>query len=122
MLNNDSNQQNQHMENSNGSATLEYNAPPKNLMEAALKQRSDASTYLKVGDIVEGSVLSREGNKLFLDVGARGIGVVFGKEFYEAQHIIKDLKLGDTVMAKVLELESSIVEGYPELSLKEAGK
>lgn len=94
----------------------------KHPMEALLKQKVDAGMYIKIGDIIEGVVLFREGNRLFIDMGVRGVGVVFGKEFYEAQHIIKGLKIGDTVTAKVVELESSIIEGYPELSLKEAGK
>ncbi len=94
----------------------------KHPMEALLKQKVDASMYIKIGDIINGVVLFREGNRLFIDMDARGVGVVFGKEFYEAQHIIKGLKIGDMVTAKVVELESSIVEGYSELSLKEAGK
>ncbi|MEK7636108.1 MAG: S1 RNA-binding domain-containing protein [Patescibacteria group bacterium] len=94
----------------------------KHPMEALLKQKIDAGMYIKIGDIVDGTILFREGNRLFIDMDARGVGVVFGKEFYEAQHVIRGLKIGDAVTAKVVELESSIIEGYPELSLKEAGK
>lgn len=94
----------------------------KHSMEALLKQRGDGGLQLKVGDIVEGVIVQRQGNRLFIDLGSRGLGVVFGKEFYEAQHAIKNLKSGSTVTAKVVELESDIIEGYPELSLKEAGK
>lgn len=94
----------------------------KHPMEALLKQRTDATTYLHVGDIVEGVVMERRGSRMFIDLGSRGIGVVFGKEFYEAQHAIKNIKIGDTVAVKVVELESEVIEGYPELSLKEAGK
>lgn len=94
----------------------------KHPMENLLKQRGDAALYLKVGDIVEGAIISRKGSRLFIDLGLRGIGVVFGKEFYEAQHAIKGLTTGDTVTAKVIELESEIEKGYPELSLKEAGR
>ncbi|MEK7148928.1 MAG: S1 RNA-binding domain-containing protein [Patescibacteria group bacterium] len=95
---------------------------PKHPMEALLKQRADGVLYLKVGDIVEGIFLERAGSRLFINLGPRGIAVVFGKEFYDAQHVIKNLKPGDTVTAKVVELESSIEKGYPELSLKEAGR
>lgn len=94
----------------------------KHPMEMLLKQRGDGGIQLKAGDIVEGIVLQRQGNRLFVDLGSRGIGVVFGKEFYEAQHAIKNVKPGDALTAKVVQLESDIVEGYPELSLKEAGK
>lgn len=95
---------------------------PKHPMEGLLKQRLDVGLYIKVGDVVEGKVLLRRGNRLFIDLGPKGIGVVFGKEFYEAQHAVKNLQIGDMVTAKVIEQESSIEEGYPELSLKEAGK
>lgn len=94
----------------------------KHPMEALLKQRADSGLFLKVGDVIDGKVLGREGNRLFVDLGPRGIGVVFGKEYYEAQHAIKNVTVGETVTAKVVELESDIVPGYPELSLKEAGK
>ncbi len=110
----------------NGSVASDASAKadlrPKHPMDALLKQRADAGMYLKVGDIVEGTVLDRKGNRLYIDLGPKGVAVVFGKEFYEAQHIVKNLKKGDTVTGKVIELESTIEKGYPELSLKEAGR
>lgn len=109
-------------ERDTASRSVTIDRAPKHPMEALLKQRDDGGLQLKVGDIVEGVVVQRNGNRLFIDLGSRGIGVVFGREFYEAQNAIKNLKPGDTVTAKIIELESDIVEGYPELSLKEAGK
>ncbi|KKU11979.1 MAG: RNA binding S1 domain protein, partial [Candidatus Azambacteria bacterium GW2011_GWC2_45_7b] len=73
--------------------------PGNHIMEALL--RTQPKVFLKIGDLIEGSLLGRKGAKIFLDL------------------IIKNLKLGDKVTAKVVELENK--DGLIELSLKEAG-
>ena len=73
----------------------------------------------KVGDIVEGKVIAKESGKLFLDLGPIGTGIIYGKEFYEAKEKIKDLKIGDSLFAKVISLDEE--EGYVELSINQAG-
>ena len=40
----------------------------KHPMEALLKQKIDAGMYIKIGDIVDGTILFREGNRLFIDI------------------------------------------------------
>jgi small subunit ribosomal protein S1 len=72
----------------------------------------------KVGDIVEGKVLGWDRGALFLDLGPKGIGIIYGREFYEAKDRLKNLKIGDVISAKVVDLETE--EGYRELSLAEA--
>lgn len=74
----------------------------------------------KVGELISGTLLSRSGPCIYIDLGPYGTGVVYGREFYNARDIIKLLKTGDTVMAKVVEVENE--EGYVELSLREAGR
>jgi len=69
---------------------------------------------------VEGAVIGRDRSSLFLDLGANGNGIIYGREFYEAKEIIKNLKTGDKVFAKVVDLENE--DGYKELSLREATK
>jgi ribosomal protein S1 len=69
----------------------------------------------KVGDLLEGKILGKRGRSVFIDLGAFGTGVIFGKEFINARDIIKKLQPGDTVSAKVVELEGE--NGYVELSL-----
>ncbi|MBI1866341.1 MAG: S1 RNA-binding domain-containing protein, partial [Candidatus Staskawiczbacteria bacterium] len=46
--------------------------------------------------------------------------IIFGREFYEVKDVIKNLKIGDKIFAKIVELENE--EGYKELSLKDATK
>ena len=74
----------------------------------------------KIGELIEGAVLAVRAPYLFIDLGPFGMGVVFGREFYETRDLIKNLRTGDKVTVKVLSLEFG--DGYAELSLKEAGK
>lgn len=88
-------------------------------MEALLKAFS-GNIFLKPNDIVEGKVIEKRGGRLFVDLGSSGAGIVYGKEYMEAQDVIKSLNLGDRVSAKVVDVDND--EGYVELSLQEAGK
>ncbi|MDO8600581.1 MAG: S1 RNA-binding domain-containing protein [bacterium] len=88
-------------------------------MDALLKDNPNLVQLPRLGGLVEGVVLEKKGSKLFVDLGIRGMGIVFGREYYEAQDIIKGLKPGGTVSGKVVEVDNE--EGYIELSLKEAG-
>lgn len=72
----------------------------------------------KIDNLIEGNVISQEGSMLFVDLSPFRTGVIYGREFNNAKDIIKSLKPGDKIIAKVLELENE--EGYVSLSLKEA--
>lgn len=84
------------------------------------KIKDDLISPPKVGEIVEGKVLNRGRSSLFLDLGSKGIGIIYGKEFFAAKDNIKDLKPGDTLLTKVIDLETE--DGYRELSLAEANQ
>ena len=73
---------------------------------------------LKPGEIVEGKVIGRGKSSLFLDLKPFGTGIIYGREFYEAKDELKDFKEGDTVFAKVVNLDNE--EGYIELSVSRA--
>ncbi|MBI2055704.1 MAG: S1 RNA-binding domain-containing protein, partial [Candidatus Sungbacteria bacterium] len=89
-------------------------------MELLLKQKGEYTSVPKAGDIIEGQFIEKKGNRMFVDLGVRGTGIVYGREYAEAQDVIKRLSPGDKVTAKVVELENE--EGFVELSLKEAGR
>ena len=74
----------------------------------------------KVGEIVEGKVIGKGRSSIFLDLGTTGTGIIYGKEFQEAKEQLKNLKTGDSVLAKILNLENE--EGYIELSISRASK
>lgn len=86
-------------------------------METLLK--SGGLALPRPGEIAEGSVLEKKGGVLFVDLGVKGMGIVYGREYKAAEDIIKPLEPGDAVNAKIVELDND--EGYIELSLKEAG-
>jgi small subunit ribosomal protein S1 len=88
-------------------------------MELLLKSSSLVAPP-KAGDIVDGTVMNKDGTWLYIDLGSHGTGVVYGKEYYAAQEIIKNLNAGDAISAKVVESDNE--DGYVELSLKEAGE
>ncbi len=91
----------------------------REVFEGLLKHKS-RPLLLKIGDMVEGKILERDGTRFFLDLGPCGTGIIFGREYYAAQDILKSVKPGDALLAKVVETDNE--EGYIELSLKEAGQ
>lgn len=74
----------------------------------------------KVGEIVEGKVIGKGRSAVFLDLGIIGTGIIYGKEFYEAKKELKNLKIGDKIFTKIINLENE--QGYIELSVSGASK
>lgn len=89
-------------------------------LKALRKTQSDIVPPPKIGEIVEGTVTATGRSSLFLDLGARGIGIIFGNEFYKAKDSLKNLKLGEKITAKVINLENE--DGYRELSVIDASR
>ena len=88
--------------------------------ENIIKSQKDFSPLPLVGSLVEGRVVAKDRASLFIDLGLQGTGIIYGREFYEVKEAIKNLKIGDIVFAKVVELENE--DGYRELSLRDATK
>lgn len=74
----------------------------------------------KVGDVLEGKVLSVGKNEVFVDIEGIGLGVVRGRELYDESVRTSSLKIGDQVLASVVESENK--EGNIELSFRAAGQ
>ena len=74
----------------------------------------------KVGDVLEGRVLSVGKNEVYIDIEGIGLGVVRGRELFDESVRVSTLKIGDTVMASVVESENK--EGNIELSFRAAGQ
>jgi small subunit ribosomal protein S1 len=70
------------------------------------------------GEIVEGPVIAIDKASVFIDLPPAGTGIIYGREFINARSIIRNINIGDTIAAKVVEEQNA--EGYVELSLKEA--
>lgn len=85
-----------------------------------VKTETSAFGVLKVGDIVEGTLLEKGARRLLVDLGRHGVGVVYRGELMGARSAIKDLAPGAALHAKVVEVDNE--EGYVELSIAEAGR
>lgn len=85
-----------------------------------MKFSPDLFGVLKEGDLVEAKLLKRTPRAVYFDLGRFGTGVIFGAELLNARDALKNLKEGDTISAKVVEVENE--DNYVELSLSEAGK
>jgi small subunit ribosomal protein S1 len=72
----------------------------------------------KPGQVVEGKIIGFGRLTVYVDLGAIGTGVIYGREYYLAKDLLKNLKIGDTIKAKIIEVDNQ--EGYFELSIKEA--
>ena len=68
--------------------------------------------------LVEGTVILVDKSSVFVDLSPFGTGIIYGREFMNAKDVINKLNVGDSIKAKVVEIENE--EGYTELSLKEA--
>ncbi|MFT5280927.1 MAG: small subunit ribosomal protein S1 [Flavobacteriaceae bacterium] len=72
----------------------------------------------EIGTIVEGEVVAVSKSTLYINIPPARTGIIFGREFNNAKEIIKNVAIGDSISAKVVETENE--DGYIELSLKEA--
>lgn len=75
-------------------------------------------TFPKVDEVIEGKVIGSRKHALYVDLSPFGTGIIYGREFNNAVDTIKSLKPGDTITAKVLEIENDL--GYVALSLRGA--
>ncbi len=97
---------------------MEAQARVNSIMQNLAAKLPRAFSFPKVGDVIEGRVIKKSARTLYFDLGLWGIGIVYGIEFTNAQAIIKNLKVGDSAFAKILEVENE--DGFRELSLAEA--
>ncbi len=70
---------------------------------------------LKAGEVVEGQILSIKKNEIWVNLGARGVGVLTRREQGN-----QDFEVGQTVTVSVVEPE--LDEGHALLSMKRASK
>lgn len=104
------------------------NVAPQNIDEAKAHKAQNMEDLLstgaeirvlKPGDMVQGTLLSVGKNEVYVDLEGIGIGVVRGRELYDDQATLASLKVGDTILASVVEPENK--DGNIELSLRQAG-
>jgi len=76
--------------------------------------------FLKEGDLIEVTLIENGNKEVFFEVPRVGTGIIYGVELINAKDILKNLEIGESVTAKVVEPEND--DGFVELSLAEADK
>jgi len=74
----------------------------------------------KVADVVKGKIISVSKNEIRVDIEGYKTGVVRGRELFAEANEYADLKLGDEVVATVIDMENEL--GEVELSFRYAGQ
>jgi len=87
-------------------------------MPSLLEKNNNLIKIPQIGKIVEGKIIAQERSAVFLDLGPMGTGIIYGQEFFNAKDELKKLKIGDTLIAKIISLKNE--DGYIELSLSQA--
>ena len=92
------------------------------MSESALggENKIDLSRPPRTGEIVEGKIIGFGRSAVYLDLGALGAGIIYGREFLESKNHLKNLKIGDKVLTKIIDMKND--EGYLELSVSAAGR
>ena len=106
------------------------NAKPKTDKNSLLNERKDhpmtgllsqgvARPVPKIGELIEGIVISSSKNEVLVDIEGLTTGVIRGKEIYDESGEYSKIKPGDKIVATVLEIENE--SGQMELSFRYAG-
>jgi len=99
-------------------------AEPNNKTDIALAEilKSDIQSgdWPREGGVVEAALIKKLSREAYFDLGRFGTGIVYGAEALNAREILRNLKPGDKLPAKIISLDGE--KGYIELSLAEAGK
>lgn len=90
------------------------------VMAKLLQEKYLKVKELRVGDLVEGIVVSVSHGEILVDVGSKSEGIVTGAELADTDNTYKNFKPGDTILAKLVQIEND--QGYIVLSLKRAEK
>jgi len=89
-------------------------------MAELLAKHKTIVKVFKVGELVEGQVVDLSHNRLLLDIGGKSEGIIIGRELEDSDRTAKSLKVGEKILAKVIQSEND--HGYTVLSLRRAEK
>ncbi|MDD5098233.1 MAG: S1 RNA-binding domain-containing protein [Candidatus Pacebacteria bacterium] len=90
------------------------------MQNETLQKLTDHVQVPRNGEIIDGKILAIENLAMYLDIGPRKTGIIYGIEYQNAKNVLKSVKIGDTISVKVVSIENE--EGFVELSLREAEK
>src|SRR3989344_2856914 len=88
-------------------------------MKDLLQEKNGLFVFPKAGDTVAARVIEKGRNRVFVDIKAFRTGVIYKGEMEASSVNIQDIKPGDMLMVKIVDLENK--EGLVEVSLNEVG-
>lgn len=89
-------------------------------MEDLVKATGLEVKTFKYGELVEGKVVSVGKDEILVDVGGKSEGIISRSEEENERNLLKEIKIGETILATVTQVEND--QGYLVLSLKKAEK
>jgi len=87
-------------------------------LKSLRKTKEETVSIPKLGEIIKGTIVATDRGSVFLDLGNKGIGLIYGAEFQKARSIVKNMKIDEPLLTKVIGLENE--DGYRELSVIDA--
>lgn len=90
---------------------------PQTMAELLSSTNRTLRTF-RYGEVVEGMVISVGRKEVFVDLGSKSEGIIGGREFEEEIGSVSGFKVGDKVLATVIQTEND--QGYIILSYKKA--
>lgn len=99
-------------------ATPETGAKTHPILAQAL--RMEGGARLREGEVVNAVLIDKGTRAAYFDIANFGTGIVYGAELSSSKDVLKSMKVGDAIAARIEALDGD--SGYVELSLSEAGK
>ena len=87
-------------------------------METIIEEREDMLEVPRVGEVVNGQIIDKARNALYLDLGHMGVGVIYGRDLLDDSDTFKESKLGDELKATIQRLDNE--DDLIELSVRSA--
>ena len=81
----------------------------KPLLSQLIKAGVTSFSGPREGDVVEVELIKKTTREAYFDVAGFGTGIIYGQEFVNAKNIIRNLKVGDQLPAKIASLTTKAV-------------
>ncbi len=76
------------------------------MQNETLQKLTDNVQIPRNGEIIDGKILAIENSAMYLDIGPRKTGIIYGSEYQNAKNVLKSIKVGDTISVKVVTAEN----------------
>lgn len=100
------------------SSSIKTETKPAISMKDLLQEKGASVLFPKAGDTMQGIVIEKAQNRVFLDLNSFRTGVLYKTEIDASRTNFQDIKKGDVLTVKIIDLEDK--DGLVEVSLSEA--